>query len=60
MKKTIGEIDTTIDEGKLLIIVLAHITTTTRACSTPDEVIEELAINATKIFYSKGVNKNDC
>ena len=54
MKKTINEIDDTSDEGKLLIMAVAHITTTTRTTKTPDEVMAELAKTADSIYLDKG------
>ena len=55
MKKSLNEIDTTTDEGKLLIAALAHITCTICAAKEPDEILAELAIYAEEIFKrSKG------
>ena len=58
MKKTIKEIDDTNDEGKLLIMAVAHITTTTHTTKTPDEVMAELATTAESIYLNKGEKKH--
>ena len=48
--KTISEINTDIQEGKLLIAALAKITTESQTDKTPDEVLEQVTKLANEIY----------
>lgn len=59
MKRTLHEIDTKLEEGRLLFAALAHITTTTHTDKTPDEVLNELANVAEALFPIERSLKNE-
>ena len=51
--KDLGDIART-EVGDLLLMAIAHITTTTRTSKTPDEVIAELQQNRSDAIYTCG------
>ena len=54
---TLNQIDDNSEQGKLLLMAIAHITSHSRTTSTPDDVIEEL--NITRDFVYSEDNSND-
>jgi len=57
MIKTLKEINTGSDEGRLLLSAIAKITTESQTNKTPDEVINQLNILADKMIF-KDNNKS--
>lgn len=54
MINEITEINQNTDDGRLAMVLLAHITTTTHTNKTPDETIKELNEKYFDAMYMKG------